>query len=400
LILRKERKKIFDPACCNFNNLARNQLLFMKKWQIKRVFVYCIYLFVVTFIALEIILRIYNPFHFTVKYNQIILPVGQKVTIKNKINNKLDPVIVNTKNSLGFRGPERPANFDQTLSIITVGGSTTANYFLSDGRTWTDCLARNLRPSFRNLWINNGGIEGHSTFGHQVLLNDYLIKIRPKVIVFLVGINDVENDQPTFHDKLNIKGAYPDFKHFIFSNSEVLSLGLNLVRGWKAQKMNNTTDHPIVLKGYQVLELDQQTIQNRLQMQHKYLVNFKRRIQQLIDTCLHYNIQPVFLTQPNLIGVGKDSVTGADLEKIKIEEHINGKLLWQMLSIYNDVTIETCRQKNVAVIDLAHLMPKNSLYFYDVSHYTNQGAEKLASILAPLLKDVLKNKFPSFYAGN
>jgi hypothetical protein len=372
----------------------------MKKSRIKKALLYCIYLFIITFIALEIILRIYNPFHFRVKGDKIVLPVSQKVTIKNKINVKLDPVIVNTKNALGFRGPEKPADFNNTLSIITVGGSTTANFFLSDGKTWTDCLARNLKPSFKNLWVNNAGIEGHSTFGHQVLLNDYLINLRPKVIVFLVGINDVENDQLTFHDKLNIKGAYPDFKHFIFSNSEVLSLGLNLVRGWKAQRMNNTTDRPLDLKNYQVLHIDQHTAQKRLQAQNKYLPNFERRIKQLIDTCLRYNIQPVFLTQPNLMGIGKDSVTGADLEEMKVGDDMNGKLLWQVLSRYNDVTMQTCQEKNVPVIDMAHLMPKNSLYFYDVSHYTNQGAEKLASILAPLLTEILKNKFSSYYVGN
>jgi hypothetical protein len=100
------------------------------------------------------------------------------------------------------------------------------------------------------------------------------------------------------------------------------------------------------------------------------------------------------------MGTGRDSATNADLERIKVDKDLNGRLLWQILSKYNDVTMQTCKKKNVNVIDLAHLMPKNSLYFYDVSHFTNQGAEKLASIITPLLAQILKNKFPSFYSGN
>ena len=367
------------------------------KSKIKKTILYSSYLLLVIFFSLEIILRFYNPFHFRLKYDEIILPANQKMVIKNTINEKLDKKIINTKNSLGFRGPEKPADFENALSIITVGGSATSCYFLSDGKSWPEKLSEELKPAFKNLWLNNAGIDGHSTFGHQVLLNDYLINLKPKVILFLTGINDVGNEQPTFHDKLNMKGAYSDFKHFIFTNSEVLSLGLNLIRGWKAQRMNNTTHKLINLKTYETLNLDDQAIQKRLDAQGNYLINYKRRIEQLIDTCLAYDIQPVFITQPNLLGEGKDSITGADLKKIKLGADLNGNLMWNILEKYNTATIETCAIKNIPVIDLAHLLPKSSLFFYDMTHFTNQGAEKVALLLKPELENILKNKFPSFY---
>ncbi|HYH14383.1 MAG TPA: SGNH/GDSL hydrolase family protein [Flavisolibacter sp.] len=346
---------------------------------------------------LEVILRIYNPFHFRLKNDRIILPVKQQMLISNTINDKLDSNIINTRNSIGFRGPEKPEDFEEHLSIITVGGSTTECHFLSDGKTWPDKLRENLNKRFKKLWLNNAGFDGHSTFGHQVLLNDYLIQIKPKVILFFVGINDVENDQPSFHDKLNIKGAYPDFKHFIFTNSEVLSLGLNLVRGWRAQKFNNTTHSQINLKNYTVLELPEPEAKSRLASQTMYLRRFEKRLTELIDTCIRYNILPVFMTQPNLTGLGKDSVTGADLEKIDVGDQLNGKLAWQMLEMYNAVTKNICSKRNVPVIDLAHLMPKSSRYYYDVYHYTNEGAEKVASIISPALTRILSNAFPQYY---
>ena len=69
---------------------------------------------------------------------------------------------------------------------------TTACVTLTDGRTWPDVLARGLAAdSPRPVWLNNAGIDGHSTFGHQILLETHLKKFRPDFIVFLVGVNDV-----------------------------------------------------------------------------------------------------------------------------------------------------------------------------------------------------------------
>jgi hypothetical protein len=112
-----------------------------------------------------------------------------------------------------------------------------------------------------------------------------------------------------------------------------------------------------------------------------------------------WNILPVFITQPNQFGVGKDSLTGADLALFPADpgdRHMNGKLMWDMLEAYNNVTRSVGAQKQLPVIDLASLLPKNSLYFYDMSHFTNEGAEKVAAILASGLMPVLDSHFPGY----
>jgi hypothetical protein len=80
---------------------------------------YAFYLFVAVFLLLEVALRLYNPFHLRLKGDRIMLPINLRMTITNRINPKLDPVIVNTRNSLGFRGPEPPENWKTDLTIIT-----------------------------------------------------------------------------------------------------------------------------------------------------------------------------------------------------------------------------------------------------------------------------------------
>jgi lysophospholipase L1-like esterase len=358
-----------------------------------RIIRYVLYLFLSVFVLLEIALRIDNPFHLRLKGDKIVLPIDQRVAITNRINPKLDTVIINTRNSLGFRGPEPPpaGNWKKKLTLITIGGSTTECHFLNDDSTWPFLLGKKLADSFPAVWLNNAGLDGHSTFGHLVLLNDYVKKLRPSVVIFLTGINDVETSGPSFHDKMNTRGAYPDLKHYIFENSEVLNLLLNLVRGWRAQRLNNTTNSMLVLDSVQERVVSADAMQRRLAAQAPFLAAYRERLESLADTCLRYHILPVFMTQPCQFGFGRDSLTGANLVlfPIKEDDSLNGGLLWKMLEQYNAVTRGLCQDKQLPLIDLARLMPKNSLYFYDMAHFTNLGAAKIAGLVADGLEPVL-----------
>ncbi len=359
-------------------------------------FLYGCFLLAVTFLALEIILRIYNPFGFRLKGDQIILPVNTKLTIQNSINPKLDSVIVNTRNELGFRGPSKPADFNNRLSIIAVGGSTTECHFNNDNKTWPALLENKLVSSIQHVWINNAGLDGHSTFGHQVLLQDYLVKIKPKVVLFFTGVNDIESDRPSFHDQQNKRGAFSDLKHYIVNNSEVLSLLVNLARGWKAQKAHNTSGVNIDPRQLPVSHMTEAESAAKLKLQQQFLPGYRERVSELIDTCLKYQIKPVFITQPLLYGEGVDSVTQVDLACIQ-HKSMSGKCAWQVLELYNDELRKLGSEKNILVIDLAARMPKNSLYFYDEAHFTNAGTEKVAAIVNESLSPWLAINFPSYH---
>ncbi len=77
-----------------------------KKGRWRRRVIYGVYLFIMVLLMMEVALRIYNPFHFRLKGDKILLPINERETIINRINPKLDPVTAITRNSLGFRGPE------------------------------------------------------------------------------------------------------------------------------------------------------------------------------------------------------------------------------------------------------------------------------------------------------
>ena len=362
-------------------------------FKVLKTVLYGLYLFFAVIILLEILLRIYDPFKFRLKANRILLPINQKEIIRNKINPKLDSLIILSRNSLGFRGPDTPKNFSSQLSIITIGGSTTACHFLTDDKAWPYLLGKNLQSKFENVWVNNAGFDGHSTFGHQVLLDDFVKRLKPKVVIFLTGVNDIENEGPSYFDKLKMKNAYPDLLNFLYNNSEVVSMIVNFSRGGKAKKFNNTTQEAKIPGMLGMLDMSVQEKNLKLNRQKKYLTGYGERLTSLIDTCKANNILPVFLTQPCLYGYVTDSVTGVDLAKAKVEEGINGALLSDLLDLYNNKLKEACKSKSVPLIDLAVLMPKNSLYYYDQTHYTNEGADVVSRVVAEKMEVILNGRY-------
>lgn len=94
---------------------------------------------------------------------------------------------VHTKNLLGFRGLEPPVNFDQHHIIFAVGGSATECFFLSDSNCCTNRLCETLKKKDPSIWINNAGFQGHSTYDHNILINDYLKHFHPDCILMMTG---------------------------------------------------------------------------------------------------------------------------------------------------------------------------------------------------------------------
>src|SRR5882724_390795 len=153
----------------------------------------------------EIILRIYNPFPLPLKKWKLILPANQTKVFTNSWIKKLDSKINYSRNSLGFRGPELPDSISKLTSLITIGGSTTECKFQSDSITWSFLLYQLLKKEKPDFWLNNAGIDGHSTFGHLLLMDEYILKLKPDFALFLTGINDEEIEEPDEFDLMTEK---------------------------------------------------------------------------------------------------------------------------------------------------------------------------------------------------
>ena len=182
----------------------------------------------------EITLRIYNPLGFRIKGDNIILPVYKTEILHHYNCTKIDALVVHHDNSLGFKGPEPPKDFADWLTIVTVGGSTTECLEIAADKTWPHVLGVKLQHDFNKVWLNNAGLCGHTTYGHYVLMHNFIVKLKPKVAVFLIGINDVGVTNPKeFDTRLTTKISFRSLDQFLAAlayRSEVASAALNLYR--------------------------------------------------------------------------------------------------------------------------------------------------------------------------
>jgi len=347
-------------------------------------------------ILCEIILRIYNPFPFAVKKGRLILPANQDKIFTNNWIQKLDHKIHYSRNSLGFRGPELPDSISKLLSVITIGGSTTECKFQSDSITWSFLLYQALKSQNDRVWLNNAGIDGHSTFGHLLLLKEYVLKLKPKFAVFLTGINDEEITAPDEFDLMTEKkiraGSFKGFVKSILNHTELGRTAFNFYHVQVAYKkglihrqvdIQDLIDNPI----------PDSIIALRLKEQDPFIAAYRNRIDSIIRLCQSNGIEPILVTQPSLFGDYIDSAMRISMGTKWIRNEgtrSNSGLEDRKLERYNDVLRSYAA--HLTVVDLAREMPKNSTYFYDFIHYTNAGAKKIAEILSRDLAPVILNK--------
>ena len=342
---------------------------------------YIVFLFISVVALLEIGLHIYNPFHFRIKGERIVLETNKKYTIDNSRIPVLDPQVNHTRNELGFRGPAKPTDAAKHISIIAIGGSTTECFYLDDSKTWPQLLYQRLKDSVPGLWLNNAGLAGHSTHAHSMLLKEHIIPLRPDVVLLLTGANDIRREKAD--------GASNKLLSFFSDHSQLYNLVTNLRRFREAEK-RNLTDTYIDPKKADSLVLSDDYINNYLSNESMWVNAYTSRLQSIIHTCRANNITPILVTQPSMVGKGIDPISGVSLETIKLNDRENGKLWWMMLEKYNEGTRAVARTNNIPLIDLALELPKSSEYFYDIVHFTNAGASRTAAIIYDSLLPLLQ----------
>jgi lysophospholipase L1-like esterase len=342
-------------------------------------------------VLLEGLIRLFEPIEFRVRGNKLQLYTNRKYIIKDLGNPKLDKLIYLNTNWLGFRGKNPPKNFADYLTIIAVGGSTTKCRYNSEGKTWVDLLGKKLGKSFPKFWINNAGFDGQSTVGHMVLMEDIIVRLKPKVVLFLVGANDQFLEESHRQDRYYLRKT-KGLSESLLAKSEIYYYISNFYRYSKAQKMGMLHDPVDMTKlvSRDITEKQADEFLNEHRM--KYLKHYSQRLTKLIEICKEHDIDPIFITQPYLLGEGIDDISGINLATVVMRSY-NGHVAWKILELYNDTLRQTCKEHRVSVIDLAKEFPKSSRYYYDFYHYTDEGSTLVADIIYKQLDPLLENKY-------
>ena len=345
----------------------------------------------------EVTLAFYDPFEIRVRSDRIYLPVNHKYVIQNPSAPDIDPVIIHTKNYLGFRGAEPPPDFDASLTIVTVGGSTTESFYISDGNTWTDHTGTFLNDRVPDLWINNAGLDGHSTFGHTILIREYLSELSPDVVVYLVGLNDRgRTDLIGSNDATLVSQGIKRRLKTQIKRSKLITLVYDYLK-IRSESQRVFQHNFGKLSDYQSIDVDP-VAENDMLAEHAaiYVPLYVTRLTNLVRLSRKIGSEPVFITQPSMFGDFTDPTTGIKMGRLNTGERsgvaLNGRVDGEILDLYNEATRNVAHEQDVFVIDLANLLPKDSKYFYDLAHYNNTGSETIGNIVGPKLCEFLTSR--------
>jgi len=293
------------------------------------------------------------------------------------------PVIHHSTNEWGFRGDAPPRDWDNTYTIVTVGGSTTQCFYLDDTKTWPALLQADLRASNPRLWVGNAGLDGHSTRGHLLVMDQVIRQIRPKAVIVLAGINDLAISLSE-SERVNGRAWDESFKverRAILNYSQLYQLLLlakrQLIDGVPAAEQGFHQAFPrIAVKPEELAPLP-----GDLTTLLPSLPEYRRNLNRLIDMAQAMNVRVLFLTQPMMFD-DTPYWRGIQGEMYWLKDQtikISAATYWRMLSIYNQTLLDVCRERNVPCYDLASHIPHSDQYFYDAVHFNEAGAALVAS---------------------
>lgn len=300
----------------------------------------------------------------------------------------ITPGGIMSTNMWGFRGEDPPENWEEYITIVAVGGSTTANYYLDDSLTWSHVLQEELRREDPLVWVGNAGIPRHSSDTHLLFAREVLSEIQPDIALFLVGVNDMGPFLRSNADEERLPDSGP--RQWLFSNSQILQLiyKARVVHLDRAPVVTAAADPQFT---EEPLEAPEDPLPEDL---HSLLEDpdfYRRRIDLLIDECRSLGITPVFLTQPILY---RDSdhwrgIRAASRFSGGEECPISAATFARMLETLNRDLMLVCRQKGVPCFDLAGEVPGSREYFYDSMHMTEAGADLVGRLVAGFLREYL-----------
>ena len=301
----------------------------------------------------------------------------------------IEPGGVLSTNRWGLRGENPPADWNGYLTVVTVGGSTTADYYLDDSKTWSNLVQNELRSVNPMVWVGNAGIPRHSADTHALFVNEVLSRIKPDVALFLVGVNDMG---PFLRGGDGGEGRLEDSgpRPWLFARSMTLQLiyKIKKVHIDGAEVINTVSDPPF---RPEPLTNPEMPLPDDL---HDLLTDpdfYRNRIIRLIAQCREQGITPVFLTQPLLY---EDNSHWRTLRESAIffqgtERPISAATFALMLGTLNSDLLDVCRERGVAVYDLASNVPHSEMYFYDAMHMTEAGAALTGSLVGRFMAEYL-----------
>tara|TARA_B100001093_G_scaffold449341_1_gene455496 strand:- start:4063 stop:5115 length:1053 start_codon:yes stop_codon:yes gene_type:complete len=280
------------------------------------------------------------------------------------------------RNYYGFRGEDIKLS---EIKAIIIGGSLIDERYKPHKYTVTGYLNKILKENNINLSIINGSILAQSTVGIIYGLENWILKLKelkPNYFLYYVGFNDLLIPEDV---KLKSKSAdghilNPDAKERFWDNFKSRSIIYDSIRILKhrhlpKKKLIKYDGNPMKnykenfnFKNYE----DAKKNNNMSLLNEKYntrIQNYLKRIDVINEITKSKGAEAIFIT--NVVSFGHT----------------------EMLYTFNNSLLDHCKVKKYKCIDTAKKIRGDINFWYDGIHFTKDGAEHTANLIA---KDLIK----------
>lgn len=274
------------------------------------------------------------------------------------------------------------------VALVTVGGSATDQRFLGEGDTWQDRLAAHLAATGRPLAIANAGVDGQSTIGHVVALEGWLTRIprlRPHFVLFYVGLNDVVAELQAKYDAAVPAGFWRRLDLYVKARSAVRRLVSTLV-GMARARMGHLGHVQAAIDEAHVRWAPIGDLAFLRPLYAERVAAYASRLETLERLVRASGARAVFVTQAR--ADRRLSAGGEMLGLVGADGRMDRDML--ALGLFNEAMLEVCRRLGAICVDLAGELALGSDDYYDLTHNTPEGAEKIGAYLAAKLADEVR----------
>lgn len=253
--------------------------------------------------------------------------------------------------------------------VFCLGGSTT-EFKDSKNIGWPERLENLLQAKFpnRNVEVYNLGRQWY-TIQHTLI--NYTINLRqhkPDVIIVMHAINDLLTNADFSY--YSAGPFFDDYRHFLGPVTDLVE---------KKSLMKTITS---LCKNIWFCP-PKAVVQSN---EFPGLVPFERNMKTLISFAKAENVGVILMTQPHLL---KDDMSHAEDSKLIMVHHEakGPDKKWHVstaksgMEKYNEITVKTAQDMQVALIDLELALPKNLLYFKDEVHYQYKSFDLIAGYI-------------------
>jgi len=288
------------------------------------------------------------------------------------------------RDAYGLRGDyASPSEID----ILTVGGSTTDQKYVSEGLTWQDQLRNRFAADGRDISVVNAGVDGHSTIGHLRSFEwwfPHIPDLSPTYVLFYVGINDVHVESQEKYDDLEKDDSPKTVWEWLRERSG-LYYGYRTLRGMVRAESRKVGHRKVDFD--ELVWVDAPLRRNQAARSKARRRQYANRLKKLAQLTRSLGAEPIFVTQLLM----SSKVVDGKIVGIQGTPS-NGIDVYRILELFNQTTMQTCNEVGAICVDLAtELRPElTEDDFYDFSHTTPSGSAKIGAYLYRSLRDELE----------